>query len=264
GLLALPGYKTSYNDANYIPKNIPANQGLTAAQRHFPQSSMATPDILFVESDHDMRNPADFLILNKLAKGIFAVPGVASVQAPTRPAGTPIEHTSIPFMLSMQNASQVQNLEFQKARMNDLLKQAEEMQETINLMQRMYGLMQQLNAATHSTVIKTKEMQAITDELRDHVADFDDFWRPIRNYFNWEPHCFNIPICWSLRSIWDSIDSIDAISDKFHDLTKDLDQLDALLPQLLNQFPPMIATMQSMKTMMLTMHSTMSGVFGQM
>ena len=40
--------------------------------------------------------------------------------------------------------------------------------------------------------------------------------------------------------------------------------MDVLLPQLLTQFPPMIAIMQSMRTMMLTMHSTMSGIFGQM
>ena len=37
-----------------------------------------------------------------------------------------------------------------------------------------------------------------------------------------------------------------------------------LLPQLLAQFPQMIAIMQSMRTMMLTMHSTMSGTFGEM
>ena len=29
-----------------------------------------TPEILLVETDHDMRNPADFLVLNKLAKGV--------------------------------------------------------------------------------------------------------------------------------------------------------------------------------------------------
>ena len=82
---------------NYIPKDIPANQGLAAAERHFPQSRMASPDILLIETDHDMRNPADFLVLNKLAKAVFAVPGISSVQAITRPEGTPIAHTSIPF-----------------------------------------------------------------------------------------------------------------------------------------------------------------------
>ena len=100
--------------------------------------------------------------------------------------------------------------------------------------------------------------------MRDHIADFEDFWRPIRSYFYWEKHCYDIPICWSLRSIFDAIDGVDEISDKLQDLVTDLDQLDVLLPQLLTQFPQMIATMQSMRTMMLTMHSTMSGIFGQM
>ena len=264
GLLALPGYKTSYNDSNYIPKDIPANLGLAAAQRHFPQSAMAMPDILLVEADHDMRNPTDFLVLNKLAKAIFAVPGISLVQAPTRPTGTPIDHTSIPFMLSMQSASQVQTLPFMKDNMNELLKQADQMTETINLMQRMYDLMQQLADTTHRMVGETHDIAAITFELRDHIADFDDFWRPIRNYFYWEPHCFDIPICWSLRSVFDGLDGVDEVNDKLQDLVKDLDQLDALMPQLIAQFPQMIATMQSMRTMMLTMHSTMSGIFGQM
>ena len=37
GLLALPGYKPSYNDQKYIPKNITANLGYAAADRHFPR-----------------------------------------------------------------------------------------------------------------------------------------------------------------------------------------------------------------------------------
>jgi putative drug exporter of the RND superfamily len=264
GLLTLPGYKASYNDQKYIPKDIPANLGFAAAERHFSQSRMMMPDILLVEADHDMRNPADFLILNKLAKAIFAVPGIAMVQAVTRPEGTPIEHTSIPFMLSMSTAGQLQTVEFQKARMDDLVKQADEMAKTINLMQRMYGLIQQLTNMTHKTIAATKEINDITNELRDNIADFEDFFRPIRSYFYWEKHCYDIPICWSLRSIWDTLDGVDEISDKMQGLVKDLDQLDVLMPQMAVQFPPMIATMQSMRTMMLTMHSTMSGMFEQM
>jgi putative drug exporter of the RND superfamily len=263
GLLALPGYKTSYNDSQYIPKDIPANLGQAAAERHFSQTRMM-PDILMIEADHDMRNPADFLVLNKLAKAIFAVPGISRVQGITRPEGTPIDHTSIPFLLSLQSAGQLQTLPFQKAQMNDLLKQADQLAGMINTMQRMYNLAQQLTDTTHRMVDKTHDLTATEDELRDHIADFDDFWRPIRNYFYWEPHCFNIPLCWSLRSIFETIDGVDAVTNKMHGLVKDLDQLDALLPQLIGQFPRMIATMQSMRTMMLSMHSTMSGLLGQM
>jgi putative drug exporter of the RND superfamily len=237
---------------------------LTAAGRHFPQSRMTMPDILLIEADHDMRNSADMLVLNKLAKAVFAVPGIANVQAITRPEGKPLEHTSIPFRLSMSTAGQQLYLPFQNDRMADMLKQADEMTTTINLMQRMYELMQEMVATTHSMVGHTHEIQEITGELRDHLADFDDFWRPLRNYLYWEPHCFDIPICWSIRGIFDGLDGVDQVTDKMGELVKDLDHLDTIMPQLLLQFPQMIAVMQSTRTMMLTMHSTMSGIFDQM
>jgi RND superfamily putative drug exporter len=134
----------------------------------------------------------------------------------------------------------------------------------IGIMQRMSALMEQMVSTTHAMVGTTHEMQEITTELRDNIANFDDFFRPIRNYFYWEPHCFDIPICWSLRSIFDVIDGVDQLTGKLDKLVSNLDQLDALLPQILLQFPEMIAMMQSMRTMMLTMHTTMAGVFGQM
>ena len=126
-----------------------------------------------------------------------------------------------------------------------MLKMSDEMQLTINNMQRLYGVMQQLIATTHHMVGNTQEMVAITDELRDHIADFDDFWRPIRNYFYWEKHCFDIPICWSLRSLFDALDGIDGMSDKLHDLAQDLDTMDSLMPQMLALMPPMIDTMKT-------------------
>jgi putative drug exporter of the RND superfamily len=39
--------------------------------------------------------------------------------------------------------------------------------------------------------------------------------------------------------------------------------MDTLMPQLVAQFPPMIATIQKSRTMMQTMHSTMAGIFNQ-
>ena len=35
---------------------------------------------------------------------------------------------------------------------------------------------------------------AVANDLRDKIANFDDFFRPLRNYFYWEPNCFDIPI----------------------------------------------------------------------
>jgi RND superfamily putative drug exporter len=262
GLVTLPGYKTSYNDRLYIPKDIPANLGYAAADRHFSQSRMM-PEILMIESNHDLRNPADFLVLHKLAKSIFRVRGVSRVQAVTRPEGTPIEHTSIPFLISMQNAAQLQNITYMKERVNDMLKQADLMTKQIALTKRMYELQQQLNAITHHTIGVTKEMSAITDELEDHISDFEDFFRPIRSYFYWDKHCADIPICKALKSVFDSIDAIDAQSDKLHENLRYLDKLDVLLPEINQLILPIIATMEYARTTVLATHSTMSGIISE-
>ncbi|KKW65762.1 MMPL/RND family transporter [Mycolicibacterium elephantis] len=259
GLLALPGYKTSYDDRLYVPQDIPANEGYAAAERHFPESRMM-PDILILEADHDMRNPADFVVLHKLAKRIFAVPGIASVQSITRPEGTPIERTSIPFQLSLQSAGMMQILPFGKERVEGMLDQVENMDKMISQMERTYSLMQQISDITNETTLVNKEITEITDELRDNIANFDDFFRPLRNYLFWEPHCYNIPICWALRSIFEGLDGTDQISVQMHQILEQVDQLNYLQKELLVQFPPMITTMKAMRTMLLTTYSTMSGM----
>jgi RND superfamily putative drug exporter len=263
GLLALPGYQVSYKDRQYLPQDVPANVGMAAAERHFSPSRMM-PEVLMIESDHDMRNSADFLVLNKLAKGIFGVEGVALVQGVTRPEGTPLQHTSIPFLLSIQNAGLLQNMTFVKDRLEDMRKQAEELAGTIATLERTYALTQQLADTTHHTVGVTKEMIDITKETRDDLANFDDSFRPIRNYFYWEPHCYNIPICWALRSAYDASDGVDKITTKLDELTPDLDNIDTVMPQLLALLPPQIATIKGAQTTLLTTYSTMSGIIEQM
>lgn len=264
GLLTLPGYNPSYDDQKFIPEDIPASVGNAAAGRHFPESRMMMPEILLVEADHDLRNPTDMLVLNQLAKGILAVPGVSTVQGVTRPEGTPLAHTSIPYIMSMGQSSQLTNMAFQKDRMNDMMKQADEMAKMIALMQHMVVLMKELTATTHDMVGRTHEIQKTTAELRDRVSDFEDFFRPFRSYFYWEKHCYDVPVCFAIRSVFDAIDGVDEVNDKFTELVADLDRLDMLLPQLVIQIPQLIETMQSMRTMMLTMHSTMEGTIGQM
>ena len=263
GLAALPGYKANYDDTKFIPENIAANEGLAAANRHFSMARM-NPEVLLIEADHDLRNSSDFLVIDKIAKAVFRVQGIARVQAITRPDGTPIQHTSLPFLMSMQGAGQMQNMKLMKDRMADMKTQADEMGKTLATMKRMYELMTQLVGVTHGMVGEMDDLQVTIHELRDHLADFDDFFRPIRNYFYWEPHCYNIPVCHAIRSIFDTLDGVSELTDSMDKLIVNMHQLDALMPQMVAQFGPMIATMENMQRMMLTTSSTMSGMYNQM
>ncbi|MGA5538397.1 RND family transporter [Mycolicibacterium nivoides] len=263
GLLTLPGYMTNYNDRKYLPADLPANTGYAASDRHFSQARM-NPELLLIESDHDLRNSADFLVVDRIAKRIFQVPGISRVQAITRPQGTPIEHTSIPFQISMQGTTQMMNMKYMQDRMKDMLVQADEMQKTVDTMTKMLALTKEMSDTTHSMVGKMHGMVVDVAEMRDHIADFDDFLRPIRNYLYWEPHCYDIPMCQSMRSVFDALDGIDTMTDDIQKLMPDMDRLDELMPQMVTIMPPMIQTMKNMKTMMLTMQATMGGLQDQM
>ena len=126
GILIMPSMKVSYNDRFYIPRNLPSNVGYAAAERHFSAATM-NPDILMIESDHDMRNTGDMIILDRLAKDVFRSPGIAMVQSITRPLGGPIEHTSIPFQISAQSIPIQENLQFMKDRTADMLKMSDDL-----------------------------------------------------------------------------------------------------------------------------------------
>ncbi len=262
GLLALLGYKTSYDTRPYMPTSAPANVGYAAAERHFSRARLE-PELLMVETGHDMRNPADMLVLDRVAKAVFHVSGIAQVQSITRPLGTPIDHSSLAFQISAQSANQQENLTYQRDRADDLLKQAGELANTINILKQQYVLQQQLAATTHSEAESFHDTIATIKDLRNKIANFDDFFRPIRSYFYWEKHCYDIPACFALRSVFDALDGIDQLSEKFEDLTDTLDKLDALQPKLVALIPPQIASQETNRELLLASYATQSGIFAQ-
>lgn len=263
GLLTLPGYRTNFNDRSYLPQDLPANEGYAAADRHFSAARM-NPEVLMIESDHDLRNSADFLVIDKIAKAVFRVEGISRVQAITRPDGKPIKHTSIPFQISMQGTSQKLTEKYNKDMTANMLKQVDSMQTTIDQMTRMQNLTKQMSDVTHAMVVQMKTMVGDVETLRDNIANFDDFFRPIRNYFYWEPHCYDIPLCQAFRSVFDTLDGIDVMTDDIKTIVPLMEHLDTLMPQLNAMMPEMIETMKSMQVQVLSMQSTQQGLQDQM
>ncbi len=262
GIAIMPSMKTSYDDRNYIPADLPSNVGYTAAEHHFSSATM-NPDILMVKSDHDMRNAGDMIILDRIAKEVFRTPGIAMVQSITRPLGGPVDHTSIPFQISAQSIPIRENLQFMKDRAADMLTMSDDLGAMIGSMKRMYGLVQQMSGATHHMVGDMNNMKATLDDIRDHLADFDDVARPVRSYLYWEPHCLNIPVCWATKSVFESIDGVDKFSENMKTLLGDVSNIDTLIPQMAQQFPPIISVATAMRASLQTMHSSFAGLVDQ-
>jgi putative drug exporter of the RND superfamily len=263
GVVAIPGYEPAYNDRYYLPASAPVNVGFAAADRHFTQARM-NPDILMVEADHDMRNPADMLVLNKVSSNVLHTEGIAMVQNITRPLGIPIQHSSIPFQTSVQGQTSNMNLPFQRDQLAKQLKMIDATNVSIDILEKQYQLSLQQTKLTQDSAAKSRELLETTEELRDHIADFDDQFRPLRNYFYWEPHCFDIPMCAAARSLFDSLDGIDKLTDQTGAVQGNTDQLAALAPQLTALLPQTIASMKTSRDLSLASYNSQKALLDQM
>ncbi|MGF2946260.1 RND family transporter [Mycobacterium sp. Lab-001] len=259
GLLALPGYKTDYDQRHFLPADTPANVGYAAADRHFDQARL-NPELLMIETDHDLRNPADFLVLDKVAKAVFHIPGIGRVQTITRPLGTPLDHSTLGFQMSAQAAGRIQTQHYQDEQANNLLKQADELHKTMATLHEQMRVTQDLSNTTHETAKLTRETVQITEALRDDIANFDDFFRPIRSYFYWERHCYDVPACWAIRSIFNALDGIDQVAQNIVNLSANLDKLDRIQPKLVALIPPQIESQQRNLDTIMSNYATTMGL----
>ncbi|WP_319436643.1 RND family transporter [Mycobacterium sp. RTGN5] len=234
GAIFVPSYRVSYDDRAYQPATGAANQGFASADRHFPPSKLFT-EMMMVESDHDMRNSADFISLDRVAKALIRLPGVAMVQSITRPLGRPLDHANIPYLFTVQGGAAGQQLPFNEHANDNTDRQAQIQADTVATLSKTIDLTQKLADDLHATVLTLENLQQVTDEMNEDISNLDDFLRPLKNYFYWEPHCYDIPLCYSFRSLFDGLDGIDALDAQIHNAVGDFQAVDALMPQMVAQ-----------------------------
>lgn len=262
-VLGLTAYKVSYNDRDFAPTSVESSVGYSVADRHFPKSHMST-DAVYVQSDHDMRNTTDMIALDRITKSIYRVPGISMVQSVTRPNGRPLEHASLPYAMGSVGTKIGENIGFLRDRIADLDALAATMGDVVDSTTRMEELTTKLGIGTHISRQSADQLLAITQDARDKLANFDDFFRPLRGYFYWERHCFDIPICWALRSINETIDTVDQMSQEFGNTVKGLTVIDTVTPQLVTELHATVKNMTTMQALTLAMQSTMHALIPQL
>ena len=234
GAIFVPSYRVNYDDRQYQPRNTGSNQGFEAADRHYAKSKLFS-EMLMVETDHDMRNSADFISLDRVARALIRIPGVAEVQSITRPMGRALEHATLPYLWTTSGSGSGQQLPFNVQQNANTDKQAQINADTVRVLRKEIDFFQQMSDELHKTALTVEDLHRVTDDMNSEISNFDDFWRPIKAYFYWERHCFDVPICWAFRSLFDTLDNIDHLAADIKDATASIDAIDKILPQIITQ-----------------------------
>ncbi|MEZ0053460.1 RND superfamily putative drug exporter [Mycobacterium sp. MAA66] len=262
-MLGWTSYHVSYNDRDFAPASVEASAGYAAADKHFPKSWLNN-DIVYVKADHDMRNTTDMISLDRITKAIIRAPGVALVQSVTRPNGRPLEHASLPYAFGSLGTKLGENLGFLRDRIRDIGTLSDKTGNILRSTKQLEDITKQLVVGTHLSRQSAERLQALSEETRDHLADFDDFFRPMRNYFYWEPHCYDIPVCAALRALYDSIDTVDGITDELGNTVKGITIIDTVTPQIIPQIHSTLANLQAIQSLTMTLQSTLNSLVDQL
>ncbi|WP_232003601.1 efflux RND transporter permease subunit, partial [Mycobacterium sp. 1465703.0] len=97
-LIALPlaSLRIGFNEPAATPSSTDSNRGYASANRHFPPNALL-PDVVAIQADHDLRNPAGLIAIERITRHIMAVPGVRAVQSASRPDGKVPEQATLSY-----------------------------------------------------------------------------------------------------------------------------------------------------------------------
>jgi RND superfamily putative drug exporter len=191
--------------------------------------------MLMVETDHDMRNSADFISLDRVARALIRLHGVAMVQGMTRPLGRALEHASIPYLFTTQGSGNGAQLPFNREQNTNTDQQADIQTHSVAVLRKEIVFFQKVSDELHQTALTIQDLQKVSEDVRDDVANLDDFFRPLKSYFFWEKHCYDIPICWTFRSVFDTIDQIDHLAEDINFARISIDEIDKTFPKIIAQ-----------------------------
>ncbi|ETB25218.1 membrane protein, partial [Mycobacterium avium subsp. paratuberculosis 10-5975] len=208
-LVALPlaGMRIGFNEPAATPSSTDSNRGYASAGRHFPENALL-PDVIAIRADHDLRNPAGLIAIERITRHIMAVPGVRAVQSASRPDGKVPEQATLSYqagVLGRQFGDTVDSLTQRLARVSELDGALAQTQHAVD------GLGNGLRGGSAGLADMSgaaDDMRAGMDGLQRNVTTVSGYLDPLRDFVGRTPDCAANPICSTVDRVLAPVDSL--------------------------------------------------------
>lgn len=221
GIFAIPvaGLRLGFDELAAQPDTTHANRGYAAMDRHFPPNRLL-PEIVSIQTDHDLRNPAGVIAIEAVTRKIMAIPGIRMVQSASRPAGSVPEQAA----LTDQAGTIADQLDGGVAQLSDRLGAVNQLSATLD---RFSSAITQLQKGLGGSVNGLGQLGSGIDAmhggmaaLRDNVTQVSTYLDPLRNFTNANPNCANDGICALVLKAVQPMDSVVAATATLTDSTR--------------------------------------------
>jgi putative drug exporter of the RND superfamily len=200
-------YYDGWNEPAATPAGSESNRGSASMDCHFPANRLL-PDVVTVEADHDLRNPAGLIAAERITRQIVAIPGVRMVQSAGRPAGTIPYEATLRYqagLLGRQFGDDIDSLVQRLQRVGDL--DAILSQVTVAVDQLGHGMQGSANGL-RQIGSGADDMRAGIDGLRGNVDAVSGYLAPLRTFVDTTPDCRANPICSLVARVVEPVDSV--------------------------------------------------------
>jgi RND superfamily putative drug exporter len=205
--LPLSGLRLGWNEPGATPAIAESNLGYAVADRHFP-SNQLLPAVLTIAADHDIRNPAGLIAIERITGQIMAIPGVRMVQSASRPAGrVPDEAT-----LSGQAGTIGRQLSDAFDSVTDRLARVADLDSALTSMA---GAVDRLAGGLQGSADGLREIGSASDDVRAgmsgvqaNATTVSGYLDPLRGFMSSTPDCPTNPICSVVARVVQPVDDV--------------------------------------------------------
>lgn len=205
--IPLSGLQVGWNEPRATPATAESNRGYAAADRHFPANQLL-PTVLTIAADHDIRNPAGLIAVERITGQLMAIPGVRLVQSASRPAGTvPDEAT-----LSGQAGTIGRQLNDAFDGVADRLGRVSELDTALASMA---SAVDRLAGGLQGSADGLREIGSASDDIRagmtgvqSNITTVSGYLDPLRGFVSSTPDCPANPICSVVARVVQPVDDV--------------------------------------------------------
>ncbi|HWF28449.1 MAG TPA: RND family transporter [Mycobacterium sp.] len=208
-LVALPlaDMRVGFNEPAATPSSADSNRGYVSADRHFAANSLL-PDVVTIQADHDLRNPAGLIAIERITRHIMAVPGVRAVQSASRPDGKVPDQATLSYeagVLGRQFGDTMDSLSQRLKRVSELDSALAQTQLAVD------GLGNGLRGGSSGLAdmsAAADDMRTGMDGLQRNVTTVSGYLEPLRDFVGRTPDCAVNPICSTVDRVLQPVDSL--------------------------------------------------------
>jgi RND superfamily putative drug exporter len=205
--LPLASMRVGWNEPAATPSAAESSRGYETSGRHFAANSLL-PDVVTIQADHDLRNPAGLIAVERITRQLMAIPGVRTVQSASRPDG------SVPDEATLSYQAGALGRQFGDT-MDSLTQRLQRISELDGALAQTQAAVDSLGSGLRGGSSGLADMSAAADDMRTgmdgvqrSVTTVSGYLDPLRDFVARAPDCVANPVCSTVDRVLEPVDSL--------------------------------------------------------